>query len=168
MPLRKSPRRTRALLAANRANARKSTGPRTLAGKGHSSWNALRHGRRAHASCRLIPVAAHDLKAFTDFYFKLHDAIIPADSLAGEQTVLNKALEAWKVKCVLDRWIDRQTEEDWLVLAAGAVPPPSFWRLKLRRPGLSAPGWTVTISVWLRWGRGPGRSQASRPDDDAK
>src|SRR5215469_15332935 len=168
MSLRKSPKRTRSLLAANRANARKSTGPRTRAGKGHSSWNAVRHGRRARASCRLIPVAAHDLKTFTDFYFKLHDAIIPADSLAGEQAVLNKALEAWKANRVLDRWIDRQREEDWLVLAAGAVPPPTFWRLKLRRPGLSAPDWTVTVSVWLRWSRGPGRSRASRLEDDSR
>ena len=168
MSLRKSPKRTRALLAANRRNSRKSTGPRTRAGRWHSSWNAVRHGRRARASCRLIPVATHDLKAFMDFYFKLHDAIIPADSLAGDQAVLNKVLEAWKVKRVLDRWIDRQTKEDWLVLAAGAVPPPSFWRLKLRRPGLSSPGWTVTISVWLRWGRGPGWSRPSSSEGDTK
>ena len=147
MPLRKSPRRTRALLAANRRNSRKSTGPRTLIGKRHSAWNAVRHGRRTRASCRLIPLASHDLKAFTDFYFKLQDAIIPANSLAGEQAVLNRALEAWKIKRLLDRWIDGRTDEDWEKLAAGAVPPPSFWRLKVRRPGLSVPDWTVTISV---------------------
>jgi len=156
MSLRKSPRLTRALLAANRRNSRKSTGPRTAAGKRHSAWNAVRHGRRARASCRCIPLATRNLKTFLDFYFQLHDAIIPAESLVGVQAVLDKALEAWNVKRCLDRWIDTRTEEDWLKLAAGAARPPSFWRLRLRRPGMSAPGWTVTISVWLRWGRGPG------------
>jgi hypothetical protein len=168
MPLRKSPKRTRALLAANRRNSRKSTGPRTAGGKQHSAWNALRYGRRTHASCRCIPLASGDLKAFTDFYFKLHDAIIPVDTLVGEQAVLSRALEVWKVKRILERWIDTRTDEDWLMLAAGAAPPPSFWRLRLRRPGVSVPDWTVTVSVWLRWGRGPGLSRRSATEDDER
>lgn len=45
--LRQSPRLTPASLAARRANALKSTGPRTDRGKAWSSLNALRHGRRA-------------------------------------------------------------------------------------------------------------------------
>ena len=48
MSLRKSPARTPALLAANRANARKSTGPCTLQGKVRVALGALRHG--VHAS----------------------------------------------------------------------------------------------------------------------
>ncbi len=47
MPLRKSPTRTPALLAALRANSRKSTGPRTPCGKARVALNALKHGRRA-------------------------------------------------------------------------------------------------------------------------
>ncbi len=47
MPLRKSPVRTLALLAANRANAQKSTGPRSLQGKARVALNALQHGRYA-------------------------------------------------------------------------------------------------------------------------
>jgi hypothetical protein len=47
MPLRKSPVRTPALLAANRANARKSTGPRTPRGKARVSLNSFKHGRYA-------------------------------------------------------------------------------------------------------------------------
>jgi hypothetical protein len=47
MPLRKSPLRTPALVAARRVNARKSHGPKTLRGKARSSLNALKHGRYA-------------------------------------------------------------------------------------------------------------------------
>jgi len=45
LPIRKSPLRTPALLAANRANALKSTGPRTGRGKARSRLNALRTGQ---------------------------------------------------------------------------------------------------------------------------
>jgi hypothetical protein len=47
MPLRRSPLLTPAALAARRANALKSTGPRTDRGKAWSCLNALRHGRRS-------------------------------------------------------------------------------------------------------------------------
>jgi hypothetical protein len=47
MSLRKSPTLTPALLAANRRNARKSTGPRTARGKAQARMNALRRGDRS-------------------------------------------------------------------------------------------------------------------------
>ncbi len=47
MSLRRSPQLTPASLAARRANALRSTGPRTAAGKARSCLNALRDGRRA-------------------------------------------------------------------------------------------------------------------------
>jgi hypothetical protein len=171
MSLRKSPRRTRALLAANRRNSRKSTGPRTFEGKWHSSGNAIRHYRRTQfASC--IPIENRESRAFEDFLFKLREAIIPADNAKGTETVLLKAAEVWRVKRSFDRWIETRTEEDWLVLAAGALPRPRSWRLKLRRPGLSVPDWMVTASVCLRWGRGPGQSgkrpRQSATEDDEK
>lgn len=49
MSLRKSPSLTRALVEANRRNARSSTGPRSAAGKARSSLNSLRHGGRSSA-----------------------------------------------------------------------------------------------------------------------
>lgn len=45
--LRKSPTMTPARLAANRRNARKSTGPRTARGKAQSRMNSLRSGGRS-------------------------------------------------------------------------------------------------------------------------
>jgi len=47
MSLRKRPTATPALLAANRANASKSTGPRTVEGKNRIVLNALKHGQHA-------------------------------------------------------------------------------------------------------------------------
>ena len=47
VPLRKSPVRTAAMLAANRTNAQKCTGPNTREGKARAALNALKHGRRA-------------------------------------------------------------------------------------------------------------------------
>jgi len=57
-------------LAANRANAQKSTGPRTAAGKGRSRFNAVKHGLTA--SVGLLPgengMALHDLSAAVHAY----------------------------------------------------------------------------------------------------
>ena len=53
MSLRKSPTRTPALLAANRRNAQKSTGPRTKRGKALSRMNALRTGHRSRLRMNL-------------------------------------------------------------------------------------------------------------------
>ncbi len=50
MPLRKSPTRTPAMLAANRANCLSSTGPRTARGKARAALNSLKHGRYATRS----------------------------------------------------------------------------------------------------------------------
>ena len=47
MSLRKRPAITPALLAAARANARQSTGPRTPQGKARAALNALKNGRRS-------------------------------------------------------------------------------------------------------------------------
>ena len=47
MSLRKSPTLTPALLASNRANAKKSMGPRTAQGKAWSRLNRMRHGGRS-------------------------------------------------------------------------------------------------------------------------
>ena len=53
MPLRKSPTMTSRLLAANRANAQHSTGPKTAQGKARSRWNGLRTGKKSKDLRRL-------------------------------------------------------------------------------------------------------------------
>jgi hypothetical protein len=63
MPLRKSPVRTPALIAANRANARKSTGPRTPCGKARISLNALKHGRSIGPAGRALRFRERLLRA---------------------------------------------------------------------------------------------------------
>jgi hypothetical protein len=52
--LRKSPALTPARLAANRRNARKSTGPRTAWGKSWSRLNGLRDGSRSRLYQNLV------------------------------------------------------------------------------------------------------------------
>ena len=54
MSLRKPPIFAPAQLAANRRNARKSTGPRTARGKAWSSLNGLRNGSRSLAYAALL------------------------------------------------------------------------------------------------------------------
>lgn len=54
MSLRKSPTLTPALLAANRRNAQRSTGPRTARGKGQTRLNALRTGERSRLRLDLL------------------------------------------------------------------------------------------------------------------
>lgn len=61
MSLRKPPTMTPARLAANRANAAKSTGPRKRAGKKRVRWSALKRGEDAQ---RAIFFAKQTLNVF--------------------------------------------------------------------------------------------------------
>lgn len=68
-----------ARIAANRRNALRSTGPRTLEGKRRVSQNALRHGFRSRAL--LIP--GEDPSAFDAFEAELLVSLDPRDALEG-------------------------------------------------------------------------------------
>ena len=54
LSLRKRPIVSEAMLAANRANALKSTGPRTDDGKSQSRLNGFKHGQRSRLYLRLL------------------------------------------------------------------------------------------------------------------
>ena len=74
-----------AKIAANRRNAQKSTGPRTVLGKARSRGNALRHG--LSISVRSDPTASKDIAA-------LAEAFLPPDPDETAQRIAALAAEA--------------------------------------------------------------------------
>jgi hypothetical protein len=82
-------------LAANRANAQKSTGPRTEAGKNVSKHNAFKHGLTGNATVMNIE-DAREQRDFTEAYIKSLNPVGPAETqLAG---VI--ALDNWRLNRV--------------------------------------------------------------------
>jgi hypothetical protein len=85
--LRRSPRLTPASLAARRANARKSTGPRTEQGKARAALNSLQHGgyavnlpeRLARAGCRQEEAEWRKIRA------RIAGALTPAPAVSGRE-----------------------------------------------------------------------------------
>ena len=82
-----------AQLRANRANAKRSTGPKTAAGKGNSSQNALKHG--ACANQRVL--ADEDPDEFESFRATLVRDLKPDDSVQ-QNLALNIVDELWKFR----------------------------------------------------------------------
>ena len=87
MALRKPSRLTPKRLAAQRANAQKSTGPRTPAGKENAKLNALKHGCRARdASDRNVMLAlGEDPEEFDRLRRSLLASLGPGDVLWAKQ-----------------------------------------------------------------------------------
>jgi hypothetical protein len=88
MSLRKSPQLTPALLAANRRNATRSTGPRTPAGKQNSKMNALKHGGYAALGNHYQTMLAlgEDPGEFENLKRELMTANGPRDACVGRRT----------------------------------------------------------------------------------
>ncbi|MGA9057192.1 MAG: hypothetical protein WB763_11840, partial [Terriglobia bacterium] len=86
MSLRKSPQLTPALLAAARANAQHSTGPRSAAAKRNSKLNALKHGGRVSDENRYQAMLAlgEDPEEFENLKQELMSAC-PGDALWEKQ-----------------------------------------------------------------------------------
>ena len=87
MSLRKSPQLTPALLAAARANAEHSTGPRSAAAKQNSKLNALKHGGRVSDENRCLAMLAlgEDPEEFENLKQELMSALTPGDALWEKQ-----------------------------------------------------------------------------------
>jgi hypothetical protein len=83
-------------LAANRANAQRSTGPRTAAGKQKSALNALAHGLRSRLSTATL-VAQDEREDFTALAQALQEELNPRTPL---QHLLAEriALLTWKLR----------------------------------------------------------------------
>jgi len=87
-------------LAANRANALKSTGPRTPEGRAVSRWNALQHGVLARA---VIPPALEQYESRHEFSFllqTLHEELGPQSALE-EMLVERIATSYWRLARLL-------------------------------------------------------------------
>jgi hypothetical protein len=152
MSLRKSPTRTPALLAANRANAHKSTGPRTLEGKRRVGLNALRHGLHAPNALTALAKSSHALREFNGLYLALYAALLPDTTDERAMDLLKRTvLHVWAMKQELTRWAASRAErEAWFGETGGVFPRPE--QLLIKRPG-----WRVRVSLWVRRGRGRGR-----------
>jgi hypothetical protein len=84
MPLRKSPCLTPSSLAARRANALKSTGPRTEQGKARVALNPLKHGQRAVGLReRLARAGYRDREAL---YCRIRERILKTFAQPGAQS----------------------------------------------------------------------------------
>ncbi len=80
MPLVKSPALTAAKLAANRANGRLSTGPRTPVGKRRIVLNALKHGRYSRAFRANLIKAGADAELFDWIQARIVDCFSPRNA----------------------------------------------------------------------------------------
>ncbi len=87
-------------LAANRRNARRSTGPRTPEGKERVKWNALKHGLLAKS---VVVPNRHGLEnrsQFESLLTHLHDELKPVGILE-EMLVEKIAVAYWRLRRAL-------------------------------------------------------------------
>lgn len=81
---------------ANLANSRKSTGPKTEAGKGRVSKNAVKHGLRGQFHL----IATEDRAEFEEFRGLLHEQLNPSGAL--EQALTERIITAfWRLRRVV-------------------------------------------------------------------
>lgn len=86
-----------AKVAANRANARKSTGPRTREGKARSATNALSHGILAADAVVRAGEGTEDAQAFAALLDGLLEDLDPASTL--ERLMVERvAVTAWRLR----------------------------------------------------------------------
>ena len=79
-------------LAANRENARQSTGPRTPEGKKRSSLNALRHG----LTSQIVVMPNEDLKAYLSFCERYVKDLSPKNE-PEKQLAQDMANSTWRL-----------------------------------------------------------------------
>jgi hypothetical protein len=114
---------TKKQIAANRRNARKSTGPRTAEGRKHSKGNALKHGLTAAQ----ITVFDERPEDFENFYSGLLAALIPIGALE-EQLVERIAVCAWRLRRVyrIEAWLIGNPSSDAIEASKALTPEPAL------------------------------------------
>ena len=93
MPLRKSPTRTPAFLAANRAHAQKCTGPRTPEGKARVALNALHHGLKARSFFSHLAKSRRASEEVNGLYRALYAVLLPDET--GIDLLKQTVLQVW-------------------------------------------------------------------------
>ncbi len=96
MPLRKSSTRTPSLLAAKRANARKSTGPRTSGGETRMALNALRHGLHPQNFLPALNKSSRAFEQFSGLSRALYAALLPDKK--GMGLLRRTAVHVWATR----------------------------------------------------------------------
>ncbi len=87
-------------LAANRANARKSTGPKTAAGRNTSKMNALKHGILSKEAVLRGRCLQEDDVEFADLHQRLWQDLLPAGPL--EEMLVDRIVTAhWRLRRAL-------------------------------------------------------------------
>jgi hypothetical protein len=110
---------TKKQIAANRRNARKSTGPRTAGGRERTKGNALKHGLTAAQ----ITVFDERPEDFESFYSGLLAALIPSGALE-EQLVERIAVCAWRLRRVyrIEAWLIGNPSSDAIEASKALTP----------------------------------------------
>jgi hypothetical protein len=97
MSLRKSPARTEALVAANRANSQLSTGPRTERGKSYSRDNAHKPWGRGGAFRDFMPALGERPRDFERFCRGFVESLEPRDAFETA-LVTDMAENQWRLR----------------------------------------------------------------------
>lgn len=145
---------TKEQVAANRENAKKSTGPKSPGGKDKVKWNGLRHGLRAEG----VVLPGEDAAEFAAFVAAWMEDWKPT-TMARAQLVREAAVAAWrKERCVraeatrlgrrmretIARWRTREEREvDEAVAALADDPRGAVDRLLATRAGVDR-----MIAMW--------------------
>jgi hypothetical protein len=91
------------------------------------------------------------LEEYKELYMALYAALLPDKTDQTAVDLLQRTvLHVWTLKQRVARWAASRAErEAWFAKTGGLLPPPV--QLLIRRPG-----WRVSVSVWVRRGRGRG------------
>jgi hypothetical protein len=114
---------TKRQIAANRRNARKSTGPKTAAGKDRAKGNALKHGLTAAQ----ITVFDERPEDFESLYSGLLAALIPSGALE-EQLVERIVVCAWRLRRVyrIEAWLIGNPSSGAIQASKALTPEPEL------------------------------------------
>ncbi len=99
MSLRKKPIVTAAMIAANRRNSQKSTGPKTERGKAFVALNSMKHGRRAQNFRAILARAGQSLDLFDWILERICATLDPETSasfLEAEMTAREVWIRFWR------------------------------------------------------------------------